>query len=130
MNCENLLFYVQGELDESALRAFEAHLKTCARCQKDLLFVRRADQALAAPAAPGALVDKLFAKTTRKQSFWVRYKTVWLGFVAAAVVGVLFIPHPDKTPTLNAEVLAYLSENLDADYQTFASDLAEFENEF
>lgn len=130
MNCKDLLLYAQGELDNTAQRDFEEHLKTCARCQAELAFVRRTGQALIPPSAPAVLVDKLFAKTTRKQSFFARYKTLWVGFAAAAIVGLLLMPRPDKINMINAEVLAYLSENLDADYQTFASDLAEFENEF
>jgi hypothetical protein len=34
--CEQLLDYVYGELDEAGKRAFEEHLKGCARCQADV----------------------------------------------------------------------------------------------
>lgn len=130
MNCKALLLYAQGELAPVQAREFKNHLQTCKKCQHELAFLNQVSGALIPPAAPSKTVEALLAKTTRKQPFWSRTKTIWAGVMAAVLVGLVFLPYPDKQPTLNNEVLAYLSENLDADYQTFASDLAEFENEF
>ena len=117
---------------ETEKNRFEAHLEKCPSCQKELAFIRRIDQSLSAPAAPASVVEELFAKTTRKKSFLAGWRPV---FASTALLGVaLFVTfmglQPDKAAFDANEVIAYMSENLDAEYQSFAEDLAAFEEEF
>ncbi len=96
-------------------------------------FEEAISQALTAPAAPAALVDKVFAQTTRRPSWWVRYKMALVGGVAALVVGVCvgvghFVhtaPSYDK-----AQLVVYMSQTEQDEYTTFLSDLELFEQEF
>ena len=130
--CENLMLYAQGELEGAEKARFEEHLEKCPSCQKELAFLTQMDEALSAPAAPAGVVEELFSKTTRKKSFLAGWKPV---FASTALLGVaLFLTfiglQPDKAAFDASEVIAYMSENLDAEYQSFAEDLAAFEEEF
>jgi anti-sigma factor RsiW len=130
--CEKLMLYAQGELEGTDKNRFEAHLKECTSCQEELAFVRKMDESLFAPAAPASVVEELFSKTTRKKSFLAGWKPV---FASTALLGVaLFVTfiglQPDKAAFDASEVIAYMSENLDEEYRTFAEDLAAFEEEF
>ena len=130
--CEKLMLYAQGELEGTDKNRFEAHLKECTSCQEELAFVRKMDESLSAPAAPASVVEELFSKTTRKKSFLAGWKPV---FASTALLGVaLFVTfiglQPDKAAFDASEVIAYMSENLDEEYRTFAEDLAAFEEEF
>ena len=130
--CEKLMLYAQGELEGTDKNRFEAHLKECTSCQEELAFVRKMDESFSAPAAPASVVEELFSKTTRKKSFLAGWKPV---FASTALLGVaLFVTfiglQPDKAAFDASEVIAYMSENLDEEYRTFAEDLAAFEEEF
>jgi anti-sigma factor RsiW len=130
--CEKLMLYAQGELEGTDKNRFEAHLKECTSCQEELAFVRKMDESLFAPAAPASVGEELFSKTTRKKSFLAGWKPV---FASTALLGVaLFVTfiglQPDKAAFDASEVIAYMSENLDEEYRTFAEDLAAFEEEF
>lgn len=135
MNCnEQVLLYTAGELSENEKKSFEAHLKTCPKCQAALRFVTQVEENLSAPAAPAALVDKVFAKTTRKRkAHWLwGWKPVLTG-VAMLGMGLLCVAtfnHTDKTAPISDDFTTYVSENLDEDYQTFESDLDLFETYF
>lgn len=130
MKCENLLLYVNGELDAGQTAAFKEHLQTCAACRRQLQFLERADEALAAKAAPEEVINRLFAKTTRKKRFLTGWKPVLAGVLAASILGFLILPSSDNDRAVRREVLAYVQYDLDEDYQNFASDLALFESEF
>jgi anti-sigma factor RsiW len=130
MKCENIFLYVNGELDASQRAAFKQHLQTCAACRRQLQFLEQADIALAAKAAPEEVVNRLFAKTTRKRRFLTGWKPVLAGIVAASVLGFLFLPSSENNTAIRTEVLAYMQYDLDEDYQNFANDLALFESEF
>nr|QGT50707.1 hypothetical protein Elusimicrob1349_1770 [uncultured Elusimicrobia bacterium] len=132
--CEQILLYAQGELAGAEKAAFETHLASCPSCQKELLFLRRMDEALVPPAAPQSVVEGIFAKTTRKKSFFagVSWKPALAG---AAMLGLgifVFLAglQPDKTAFDAREVIAYMSENLDAEYLSFAEDLSAWEEDF
>ena len=130
--CNQVLLYAQQELVGAEKAAFEAHLPACAACRAELAFLQRAEEALIPPAAPAAVVEHLFAKTSRKKSFFAVWKPA---LVSTALLGVgitLFLGglHPDKTAFDANEVIAYMSENLDEDYRLFAEDLSVFEEEF
>ena len=89
-------------------------------------------QALAAPAAPAELVEKVFAKTTRRPSWWVRYKMALVGGAAALVVGVCVgVGHFVHTPSYDkAQLAVYMSQTEQDEYAAFLSDLDLFEQEF
>lgn len=87
-------------------------------------------QALAAPAAPAYLVERVFAKTTRRPSWWARYKLALAGGVAAVVVAVCMGVGYFRTPAFStAELVAYMSQTQADEYATFLSDLDVFETE-
>lgn len=132
--CEQILLYVQDELSSPEKVRFEAHLASCPACQKELAFLRKLDGALIPPAAPQSAVDKLFAKTTRKKTFFagLSWKPALAG---AAMLGLgifIFLAglQPDKAAFDAREVIAYMSENLDDEYLAFADDLSALEAEF
>ena len=130
--CENVMLYASNELDGAEKAEFEKHLQTCAACRAELRLMQRTEEALAAAAAPASVVEDLFAKTTRRKSFFAGWKpalagTALLGLAMVMALGVL---QPDKTAFDASEVIAYMSENLDEEYLNFANDLALFEQEF
>ncbi len=129
MKCEQVILYANGELDETERTAFETHLKDCVQCQRELQFLRKAEEALAVQAVPEKVVDSLFAKTTRKKKWFSGWKPIVAGICAVGLIGIMVVPRSDKD-TLHAEVVAYMSEDLDADYQSFESDLIMFEQQF
>lgn len=93
---------------------------------------RAIGQALAAPAAPAELVEKVFAKTTRRKSWWVRYKMALVGGVAAVIVGVCVGvgSYVHNASLSQAEFAAYISQTQNDEYTLFLSDLDLFEQEF
>lgn len=131
-DCENLMLYASGELEAQNKAAFEQHLQTCAACRAELALLRRTEEALAAPAAPAAVVEELFSKTTRRKSFFAGWKPALAGtaLLGAGIFMLLAGLHPDKTAFDASEVIAYMSENLDDEYLSFSNDLDLFEQEF
>ncbi|MBO4675123.1 MAG: zf-HC2 domain-containing protein [Elusimicrobiaceae bacterium] len=129
MKCEQVILYANGELTGDEKIAFEAHLQTCGQCRAELQFLQKADEALVAKAVPEKVVDSLFAKTTRKKKWFSGWKPIVAGVCAVGLIGIMVFPRPDKD-TLHTEVSAYMSENLDADYQAFENDLSMFEQQF
>lgn len=130
--CNNLLLYVSGELPQEKKTAFAAHLATCEMCRKQLAFLEKTQSALEAPAAPAQVVEDLFAKTSRKRSVWSHWKEiVATGVLAGACMWGFIVGFPfEKTAFDKAEVIAYMTENMDEDYFSFASDLDLMEEEF
>ncbi len=134
IGCEEVLLYAQGELNGEEKTRFEEHLSSCPGCQKELAFLKRMDEALVPPSAPQSVVDGVFAKTTRKKTFFAGLH--WKPALAAtAMLGLglcMFLAglQPDKAAFDAREVIAYMSENLDAEYLSFAEDLSAWEEEF
>ena len=130
--CENVALYFYGELDEPAAAQFKRHLAGCARCQKALLFLQHAQQALVPPAAPQAVVEKVLAPAKKTLPGWRR---VWRAVLAGVLVlglGIYYFaagPHPALADD-GAELVAYISAEADADYQQFVSDFEVFEQQF
>ena len=89
-------------------------------------------QALTAPAAPAQLVEKVFAKTTRRPSWWVRYKMALAGGVVAVVVAVCVGvgSYLHTASVSQAEFASYMSQMQGEEYTLFLSDLDLFEQEF
>ncbi|MCQ2410867.1 MAG: zf-HC2 domain-containing protein [Elusimicrobiaceae bacterium] len=130
--CENILLYAQGELPETDRAAFEAHLKACPSCQAELKFLQKLDEGLSAPAAPQRVVDKLFARTTRKKTLWARFKLAWTAAAVVAVLaGVVAVKiHPAVQPFEAAELVAYVNEDAGDEYTVFAQELTDMEAYF
>ena len=136
MKCdeEKLLLYAADELDAAGKAEVRAHLNSCSKCQASLRFITASQEALNAPAAPAALVDAVFAKTTRRKKAFrlFGWKPLLTG-AAALGIGLLCLAtlHPtDKNLLSGDDFIAYMSENLDEEYQSFSSDLALFEEDF
>lgn len=130
--CENLMLYASDELGAAEKAGFEKHLENCPSCRTELALLRRAEESLVPAAAPEAVVERLFAKTTRKKSFFAGWKPALAG-TALLGVGIFMVLaglHPDKTAFDASEVIAYMSENLDDEYLSFSNDLDLFEQEF
>ncbi len=89
------------------------------------------EHALTAPAAPAHLVEKVFAKTTRRPSWFMRWRRVLAGSMAVLLVGIgMYAWHRDAAPFNNAELVAYMSQTNSDEYAAFLSDLDVFEQEF
>ena len=130
--CEQVLLYQKGELDSAFRHTFEKHLATCAACQSELKFLEKLDAALIPPAAPADLVDKVFAKTTRKKTWVGVWKKVLAGVAASVVAVVLFVDlhHPSNTAFNTQEIVAYMNGDLAEEYQLFEADLSAMEEDF
>lgn len=134
--CDKLMLYAQGELPEEDRAAFRRHVQQCAHCRAGLKFLQLEQEALLAPAAPAALVEAVFAKTTRRGgaiSWQAKLKPLWSGlFIAVLAVGLFtggwMLEH--RPGYDSQEIIAYMANNLDEEYQTFASDLAQLEADF
>ena len=130
--CQNILLYVSGELPTQQQTAFAAHLAACKTCQQQVAFLQKTQEALEAPSAPAQVVEHLFAKTSRRRSAWSHWKEIVATSVLAGVcmwgfiVGLPF----EKTAFDRTEVIAYMTENMDEDYLSFASDLDLMEEDF
>ena len=127
--CEKILLYAHGELTPNEQTAMREHVQTCASCRQQLAFLEQLDQALAAPAAPATLVDKLFARTTRKKTVFFTWKKVLatsFSVLIAVIAGVELLRTPDTTFS-DQELVAFAQANMENDYQTFEYDLEELE---
>ncbi len=87
-------------------------------------------RALAPAAAPAELVERVFAKTTRRKSWLARYKMALAGAVAAVLVAVSVGVHFHTAPFENADLVAYMSQTQNDEYATFLSDLDLLEETF
>ena len=128
--CEQVLLYAQGELNPAEKTAFEAHLKTCASCQAELKFLAKLDEGLTPPAVPQRVVDKLFARTTRKKPFWARFKWELAGLTAAACAAFVWTFLPSQEVFNAHDLVAYMNTSGDDEYSSFAQELSDMENYF
>ncbi|WP_428075003.1 anti-sigma factor family protein [Candidatus Avelusimicrobium aviculae] len=134
--CDKVMLYAYGELPEQERNSFRQHLEQCAQCRAELKFMQAQQAALLAPAAPAKLVDAVFAQTTRRAPAykWLgAFKPLWGGVLTAVLAVGLFTGGwmLEHRPGYDSqEVIAYMAANLDEEYQTFASDLAQLEAEF
>lgn len=130
MKCKQASLFEQGRLDESA---WQAHAVTCAECGKLKALHEAISAALVPPAAPAELVEKVFAKTTRRRSWLVRWQAVLIGGVAAVLVAVGLVYNLTQPAAFNpAELVSYMQQNGNTqdEYSTFLSDLDILEKEF
>ena len=130
--CEQAPLYFYGELDKEQAAAFKAHLTDCPACQREIAFMQQTQAALVSPAAPQAVVESVLRKP-QELPFWRRvYKPV----LAAALVVCLGVWGFMGRATLQNDMdvnegwLAYVSEDIDADYYDFLTDFEAFEAEF
>ena len=129
--CEQILLYAQGELNAADKKAFEAHLSTCATCQTELKFLAKLDEGLTPPAAPARMIDKLFARTTRKKSVWARLRLGWTVAALAACSGVFLLVSSPAPQAFDAhDLVAYMNNSAEDEYTSFAQELNDMENYF
>lgn len=128
--CEQVLLYAQGELNRAEKTAFEAHLKACPACREELAFLTKLDEALVPPAAPQQVVDKLFARTTRKKPFWARFKWELAGLTATACGAFVWTLLPANQAFNAHELVAYMSASATDEFASFAQELTDMENYF
>ena len=129
--CENISLYFYGEMEPARAADFEKHLHTCPHCQKDLDFLRQMQGALVPPAVPQSAVQ---AVLEHKAAGW--WRRMWrpalvTGF--AVVMAVVFFasgPHMQNMNAQEADLLAYVSVEADAEYNSFATEFEAFEEAF
>lgn len=131
-SCEQILLYAQGELNPAEERQFRAHLDTCPACQAEWKFLQKLNEGLTAPSAPQQVVDKLFARTTRKKSLWARFKLVWTATAVGVVCGGIFLAMlaPARHTFDAQELVAYMNVNAEDEYSAFAQELTDMEDYF
>ena len=130
--CEQAALYFYGELAELQASAFKAHLEGCPTCQKELAFLEKTQAALVPPAAPQDVVKRVLRKA-RPMPFWRRiYKPVLAAAIIASFGILVFTDSVNMQSSTeeNQGWLAYVSEELDSDYQDFLSEFEAFEAEF
>ncbi len=128
MKCKQQVLMEQGKLTE---QAWQQHAKECPSCRETHRLHEALGEALQAPAAPADLVDKVFARTTRRPSWLVRWRTVLAGSMVAVLVAAGAVYHTlQPRPFSNAELVAYMYQTETDEYGTFLSDLTIFEQEF
>lgn len=130
MNCEKWMQYQAGPLTPQQQQAFKQHLAACPACRANAAIMHALPQALAAPAAPAALVEKVFARTTRRVSWWVRYRLALAGGVAALLLALGAVHYLSAPRVPSLELIAYASEINQSEYTVFSGDLDLFEQEF
>lgn len=116
--------YLDGELAETELLAFEHHLAECDGCETEVgeerAFLDRVRQALAAPAAPETLRARLakqldsaeaeLARSARRaRRAWLLPGTASLAAAAALLVFVLDLAQPQNDNEVSAEPPASVS---------------------
>lgn len=130
--CELAPLYFYGELEQQQAKQFRAHLQECAVCQREIAFLHQIQAALLPPAAPVGLVEKVLQQR-KALPFWQRiYKPV-LATVLIVGLGVWAFmgqEHVQNTADTGENWLAYVSEDIDADYDNFLADFEVFEAEF
>lgn len=137
--CEQVLLYAQDELNSEEKQAFEKHLAACPACQEEVAFLKKIDEGFVIPATPAQVVDKLFARTTRKKSVWARFnKLAWTACGALAVAtGVFLLTFSAEPQAFNArELVAYMDYGRDSvatlgsDWASIQQEMADLENYF
>jgi|UniRef100_A0A7C3SJE3 anti-sigma factor RsiW len=83
---DNLSAYLDGEVPEPLSRELEAHLQTCAECQKELAWFRRLERALAALSAPAPpeIAEKIISRLQPPARPWWRS----LSLAASLILGL------------------------------------------
>lgn len=130
--CEQAALYFYGELDEKQTAAFRAHLKDCSNCQRQLAFLEQMQAALVPPAAPEQVVQAVLRKP-QAVSFWKRmYKPVLAAslVVCLGVGGFVGRAALQNNATDEPQWLAYVSDELDEEYNYFLTDFEAFEKDF
>ena len=128
--CEQVALYFYGELAEAQALAFKEHLANCSTCQREMAFLKQMQAALVPPAAPAALVDKVLRKA-KPLPWWRRvYKPAVVAVLMCGVgLGVFFGGYFNKTDA-DTDWLAYVSTDIDAEYNDFVVDFEAFETDF
>ena len=131
--CMKVALYFYNEMTTAERTAFEAHLSQCPQCQKELLFLKKTQEALVPAAAPQDLVEKVLQKT-KPVPFWHKMFKPALAFATISAVGVCWFvngSHPSyQTTNYTVDWVACISMKTDAQYNDFIEDFEVFESEF
>ena len=128
MKCTQLILWEQGKLSETV---WKAHTTACAQCRQTLQLQDAISAALVPAAAPAELVEQVFAKTTRRKNWFVRWRAALVGGVAAVLVAVGLVYNLTQPSAFNAaELVSYMQQTGQDEYRTFLSDLDILEQEF
>lgn len=125
--CEQILLYASNELPPKEHAQMAEHVRDCAVCRQQLAVWRGAERAAVPAAAPAEMIERLFAKTTRKKSFFARWKMAVAATCAVLALAVCLVEMQVKHEQNEEAIYAYVSENLEDEYTSFADDLDEFE---
>lgn len=133
--CENVTLYFYGELEQAQTDAFKAHLKQCPRCRQELELLAQTQEALIPPAAPQSVVERVLAPAQAKPIIGYLRRILRPALTAVLLIGVgvyMFVagPKPEQWLDDGRELVAYISEEADAEYNQFVTDFEAFENEF
>lgn len=131
--CENLTLYFYGELEPERAAAFKAHLPHCPRCQSELLFLRRTQEALVPPAAPQTVVQGVLAPAKAQGGYLWQVLKPALATVLVLGLGIYFFVSGPRLHSFiddGKDFVAYISAEADEEYNTFAREFEAFENEF
>lgn len=130
--CDNLILYFYQELGVPERQAFKTHLTQCLACKQELAFLQAAQNALQAPAAPQTVVEHLFAKTTRRRTFFAAWKPALVSVLLLGAGILVFVAGQNPTASLQdgQNALAYVTSTFDEEYENLAVDLQLFEEEF
>lgn len=134
--CENLTLYFYGELEPEQAAAFKEHLAACPRCQTELLFLQRTQEALVPPGAPKTVVDGVLAAPASARRaghmLWQVLKPA-LATVLVLGLGIYFFVAGPSLHTFaeeGKELVAYISAEADEEYHNFVNEFEAFESEF
>ena len=129
--CKDVSLYFYGELDAQRAASFEKHLSSCPQCRKDLAFLRQVQTALLPSAAPEKAVERVLRRPA--VGWWRRmWKPVFSACCAVFLVCVFWASVSSQRGLTDERVewVAYVSAEADAEFNSFAADLAVFEEEF
>ncbi len=133
--CENVTLYFYGELDQTQSAVFKAHLTRCPRCRRELELLAKTQEALFPPAAPQSVVERALLPAQAAQNTGYLWSVLRPALAAVLLVGAgvyVFIsgPKPEQWADDGRELVAYISEEADAEYNRFAADFEAFEDAF
>lgn len=130
--CEKILQYVQHELSPQEDAAMRTHIQTCPSCQSEIAFLNKMDEALQPKGAPADLIDRVFAQTTRKERRFFSWKKILAATVMVLVAGVVLLDvhHTSSVGFDEQELVAYVQDYMDEQYQWLEDDLSAMEEDF
>jgi hypothetical protein len=82
--CDKLPLYLYNEMNNKEIANFQKHMLNCRKCRQSAQIINKIRDIKVLHSAPPHVIEALFAKTSRKNSFWNLHKTLKAGTIAAA----------------------------------------------